>query len=665
MSTSGIVFSVNPILEGLNEKQIEAVTTTDGPVLVISGPGSGKTRALTHRIAYLLASGIEANSILAVTFTNKAAAEIRHRVGELLHAKKQTQVTPAIGTFHSIGLRILRREIESIGYGRYFTVLDVSDQLSLMKRVLATLELDPKRNHPGSLLGKISKLKTELVAAGDFTGTSFSEKILARVYLTYQNELTRMNALDFGDLIMLPVRIFRKHPEILEHYRKLWQYILVDEYQDTSHDQYTLIGQLAGGHRNLFCIGDDAQSIYLFRQADIRNILNFQKDYPEGKIILLEQNYRSTKIILAAAQAVISHNKAQIPKELWTDNGEGTLISVNETVSERHEAQHIIATLQSLGKQRYALSDCAVLYRTHAQSRAIEEGLVRAGVPYQIVGGIRFYERKEIKDLMAYLRLLRNPSDVISLGRIANIPLRGIGPATVERIVSAGRDDLVASITAVTADLRPSSRTAKALGGFHALMMQLRKQLDSKTVSKLIKAIIKETRYEDYLRTLKGEAYENADERIENINELLTVASKYDSAGSDGLTQFLEEVTLLQETDKVKAGERAVTLMTMHAAKGLEFPIVFIAGMEEGLFPHSRTIWAPDELEEERRLCYVAITRAKERLHISLAKWRTIYGSRNANIPSRFLGEIPEHLIEWERLDPEQLPAQSYIDYDE
>ncbi len=657
---------MNHILDGLNEKQIEAVTTTEGPVLVISGPGSGKTRALTHRIAYLLSSGIPANSILAVTFTNKAAAEIKQRVSVLLQTKSEKQKTmPAIGTFHSIGLRILRREIESIGYGRTFTILDIADQQALMKRVLASLELDPKRNTPGSLLGKISKLKTELVAAGDFTGTSFSDKILARVYLAYQNELTRMNAVDFGDLIMLPVRIFRKHPDILEHYRNLWRYIMVDEYQDTSHDQYSLISLLAAEHRNVFCIGDDAQSIYLFRQADIRNILNFQKDYPEGKIILLEQNYRSTKIILAAAQAVISHNKAQIPKELWTENGEGILIAVNETVSERHEAQHIISKLQVLRRQRYALSDCAILYRTHAQSRALEEGLVRAGIPYQIVGGIRFYERKEIKDLMAYLRLLSNPADIISLERIANVPLRGIGPATVERIVAAGRDDLVLSVASAASELNPTSKTAKALGGFHALMMNFRSLLEATTVSKLIKEIIKHTRYEDYLRTLKGEAYENAEERIENINELLTVATKYDSAGPAGLAQFLEEVTLLQETDKVKAGERAVTLMTMHAAKGLEFPIVFIAGMEEGLFPHSRTLWAPDELEEERRLCYVAITRAKEQLHISLAKWRTIYGSRTANIPSRFLGEIPEHLISWERLNLDNWSAQPDADYDD
>lgn len=651
---------VNPILDGLNDKQVQAVTATEGPVLVISGPGSGKTRCLTHRIAYLIASGVPTERILAVTFTNKAAGEIKHRVASLL----KTKALPTVGTFHALGLRILRRESESIGYGRNFTILDSSDQQALLKRVLASLELDPKRHTPGAMLGKISKLKTELVTPAAYAPASFNEKILARVYLAYQNELARMNAVDFGDLIMLPVRVFQKNPDILEHYRRLWQYILVDEYQDTSHDQYTLITLLAAGHRNLFCIGDDAQSIYLFRQADIRNILNFQKDYPEGKIILLEQNYRSTKTILAAAQAIIANNKAQIPKELWTDNDPGVPIAVTETISERHEAQHVLATLQKLRRQRYALSDCAVLYRTHAQSRALEEGFVRAGIPYQIVGGIRFYERKEIKDLMAYLRVVNNPGDIISLERIANVPARGIGPATVDRIIAEGRDDLMASIVLAAGNFSPTSRAAKALTEFHGLMQGLRAVATQTTVSGLIKDVIKRTRYEQYLLTLKGEAYENAQERIENINELLTVATKYDSAGAGGLAQFLEEVALLQETDKVKAGERAVTLMTMHAAKGLEFPVVFIAGMEEGLFPHSRTMFAPDELEEERRLCYVAITRAKEQLHITLAKWRTIYGSRQANIPSRFLGELPEHLVSWTKVDLDDWADTTEINYD-
>jgi ATP-dependent DNA helicase UvrD/PcrA len=668
---SDIVFSVQHILSGLNEKQVQAVTTTEGPVLVISGPGSGKTRCLTHRIAYLIASGVPAADILAITFTNKAAGEIKERTKILLSKDSSSKnsgrlsAKPTIGTFHALGLRILRREAAALGYNTHFTILDSSDQQALMKRVLNTLELDPKRHSPGSMLGKISKLKTELITPASYEPSSFHEKVLARVYLAYQNELARMNSVDFGDLIMLPVRIFQNHSDILERYRRLWRYILVDEYQDTSHDQYTLITMLAAGHRNLFCIGDDAQSIYLFRQADIRNILNFQKDYPEGAVILLEQNYRSTKTILAAAQAVIANNKAQIPKELWTDNDRGTPIVVTETLSERHEAQNIVATLQNLPRNHYTLSDCAVLYRTHAQSRALEEGLVRAGIPYQIIGGIRFYERKEVKDLLAYLRILNNPSDVISFERIANVPPRGMGPTTVERIVATGCDDCIESISTLGNTLNPTSKAATAFTAFHTLMTRLRDRAAQRTAAQLIADVTSAIRYEDYLRSLKGQAYENAEERIENVRELLTVAKKYDADGPAGLQRFLEEVSLLQDTDSPRghSGE-TVTLMTMHAAKGLEFPIVFIAGMEEGLFPHSRTMFEPNELEEERRLCYVAITRAKEQLHVTLAKWRTIYGSRQANIPSRFLSEIPEHLLTRKNIDPEEWPDTFSIDYD-
>jgi DNA helicase-2/ATP-dependent DNA helicase PcrA len=475
-----------------------------------------------------------------------------------------------------------------------------------------------------------------------------------------------MNAVDFGDLIMLTVRLFREHPETLARYQDLWRFILVDEYQDTSHDQYTLIGMLAAQHGNLFCIGDDAQSIYLFRQADIRNILNFQRDWPKGKVILLEQNYRSTKVILAAAQAVISNNKAQIPKELWTQNAEGDSIAVTETVNERHEAQHLIDTLRILQRQRYALSDCAVLYRTHAQSRALEEQLVRAGVPYRIVGGIRFYERREIKDLLAYARLLNNAVDIVSMERIANVPTRGIGAATVDRILAADAPDRISAVGLLASDYAPTSRTGKALSGLHATLVRLQRVASDKKPSELLKAIITSTKYEDYLRAQKGAAAESAEERIENVRELLTVAKKYDSAGPAGLGQFLEEVALLQDTDQLAVGEKAVTLMTMHAAKGLEFPVVFICGMEEGLFPHSRTVYAPHELEEERRLCYVALTRAKERLFVSLAKWRNIYGSRHANIPSRFLDEIPARLLSWQKLEPDGwYEREERIDYDD
>ena len=655
---------MNPILEGLNEKQVEAVTTTEGPVLVISGPGSGKTRALTHRIAYLLKSGIPANNILAVTFTNKAAAEIKERVHKLLGAKS---AQPALGTFHSVGLRILRVHGAKLGYGPNFTILDSSDQQALIRRILAQFELDPKRYTPGAMLGKIQKLKTELTSPQNYEGTGHTEKIVAKLYRAYQAQLEAMNSVDFGDLIMLPVRLFREHPEVLARYQDMWRYILVDEYQDTSHDQYTLIGMLAARHGNLFCIGDDAQSIYQFRQADIRNILNFQRDWPKGKVILLEQNYRSTKTILAAAQAVISNNKAQIAKDLWTHNASGDAITVTETVSERHEAQYLIDTLHTLQRQRYTLSDCAVLYRTHAQSRALEEQLVRAGVPYRIVGGIRFYERREIKDLLAYARLVNNPADVVSLGRIANVPARGIGPVTVDRILAVNAPDRISAIGVLSEDYPPTSRTGKSLSGLHGLLVRLQRTAEQKKTSEMVRAIIKLTNYEEYLRTQKTPDGPGAvEERIENMRELLTVAKKYDSAGPVGLGQFLEEVALLQDTDQLAAGDQAVTLMTMHAAKGLEFPIVFICGMEEGLFPHSRTIWAPHELEEERRLCYVAITRAKERLFVSLAKWRNIFGSRQANIPSRFLSEVPAHLLSWQKLEPEDwVDREERIDYDD
>lgn len=654
---------MNPILAGLNQKQVEAVTASDGPVLVISGPGSGKTRALTHRIAWLIANGTSPRSILAVTFTNKAAGEIKERVHALLsgEGKKGKGENPTIGTFHAIGLRILRREAELLGYGKNFTILDSSDQQALMKRVVLSLELDPKRHNPKALLGKVQKLKTELTAPDVFKpSANFNEKILARVYAGYQTQLVAMNALDFGDLIMLPVRLFREYPDTLARYQSWWRHILVDEYQDTSHDQYTLIKLLASQHRNVFCIGDDAQSIYQFRQADIRNILNFQKDYPDARIILLEQNYRSTKTILAAAQAIITNNESQIPKELWTENGAGELIAVHETVSERHEAQQVLAEIVRLKAKRYTLADCAVLYRTHAQSRALEEAFVRGGMPYRIVGGIRFYERREIKDILAYLRLLNNPADAVSLDRIANIPTRGIGPATLEPILAITGDRISALATEVQ-NHAPTSRIAKALTNFHILVTGLQKTASQKPLSQLVSAILTKTNYEEYLKTQKGEVAESAEERIENVRELLTVAKKYDAIGPEGLGKFLEEVALLQETDKLKEGEEAVTLMTIHAAKGLEFPVIFICGMEERLFPHSRTTFSSHDLEEERRLCYVAITRAKEKLFISLAKWRTIFGSRSMNIPSRFLSEIPAHLLAWSRYDDDTMDG---IDYD-
>ncbi len=654
---------MNSILDGLNAKQIEAVTTIEGPVLVISGPGSGKTRALTHRIAHLITSGIPASAILAVTFTNKASKEIRERVHKLLGTRASQ---PTLGTFHSLGLRIMRRHAEKLGYGTNFTILDSSDQQTLMRRIIADFELDPKRHTPGGMLSKVQKLKTDLIHYRDYSGTGYTEKIVARLYSAYQSKLEAMNAVDFGDLIMLPVRLFREHPDVLAQYQQQWKYLLVDEYQDTSHDQYTLIGMLAAQHGNLFCIGDDAQSIYLFRQADIRNILNFQRDWPKGKIILLEQNYRSTKTILAAAQAVISNNKSQIPKDLWTENGEGDAIAVTETVNERHEAQYLIETIRNLQKKRYTLSDVAVLYRTHAQSRALEEQLVREGVPYRIVGGIRFYERREVKDILAYARLLHNGADVVSMERIANVPTRGIGKTTVDKLMNIDAPDRIAAVGMLASEFPPTGRTGKALSGFHVMMVKLQRLAQTAKPSELLKEILKQTKYEEYLRSPKSIDAENVEDRIENVRELLTVAKKYDEAGPAGLGQLLEEVALLQDTDTLAAGDSAVTLMSMHAAKGLEFPVVFICGMEEGLFPHSRTIYSPHELEEERRLCYVAVTRAKEKLFVSMAKWRTIYGSRHANIPSRFLDEIPARLLAWHKLELEDIPdREERIYYDD
>jgi DNA helicase-2/ATP-dependent DNA helicase PcrA len=637
------------ITAGLNDKQLEAVQTPGGPVLVISGPGSGKTRALTHRIAWLIASGVPAERILAVTFTNKAAGEIKERVRALLGGRGNR---PTVGTFHAVGLRILRREAPLAGYGTNFTILDTADQLAVLKRVLSSLNIDPKRHAPGAVLARIQQLKTELTLPDEVRPSGFTERVVANAYGAYQAELQRMNGVDFGDLVMLPVRIFRSDAAVLARYQGLWQHVLVDEYQDTSRDQYTFINLLASKHRNLFVIGDDAQSIYRFRQADIRNILNFQRDWPDARVILLEQNYRSTKTILAAAQAVIAQNKAQFAKSLWTENAEGERIAVTECASERHEARHIVGLIRTLSRRRFRLADCAVLYRTHAQSRALEEQLVRSGVPYRIVGGIRFYERREIKDLLAYLRFINNPADLVSFERIANVPTRGIGESTLARIVAVPGSDIPSAVATVSRDPSTPRRASAALTGLNRLLETLRAHAASNHVRSLIGSVIDLTGYEMHLRSQRGETADSSQERWENVRELLTVARKFDREGPGGLPTFLEEVALVQDADSVGEGEQAVTLMTMHAAKGLEFPAVIIAGMEEGLFPHSRTVLNAHELEEERRLCYVAITRAKERLFITLARWRTIFGNRAANVPSRFLDEMPPQLMNFSRLEP-------------
>lgn len=658
------------IFKDLNTKQIEAIKIIDGPVLVISGPGSGKTRCLTHRVAYLLSQGISPNNILAVTFTNKAAGEMRERVMSLLDLEPSPQTYaasyaqqninfPLIGTFHSIGLRILRQEIPQLGYRRNFSVFDEDDQLALVKRVMGDSGIDPKSFNPKIILAKISELKTKLIFPENHEPKDYYSEIVSKIYSSYQRELKDHNAVDFDDLIVLPIKIFRQNPEALSKYQEWWRYILVDEYQDTSYDQYIFINLLAQKYRNLFAIGDDAQSIYQFRRADIRNILNYQKDYPEAKIILLEQNYRSTKNIITAAQRIISNNKNQIPKELWTDNNHGEKIIIAETVNERHEATFVISKIEDLSGQGYKIKDFAVLYRTHAQSRSLEEAFIMRGFPYQIVGGLKFYDRKEIKDMLAYLRLIVNPSDTLAIERIYNIPPRGIGKATVDKVRRGERSDIVASLSTALKDKAMPPRQLSAVSGFYELLTDIRKNAEDKKLASLIKYIIKKTKYEDYLKEFslaKQSDYENFEDRMENLKELLTVASKFEGlSGKEGAEKFLEEVTLLQQNDRIKSSSGdatgKITLMTIHASKGLEFPVIFIVGMEEGLFPHGRAIINPNELEEERRLCYVATTRAKEHLILTYTKFRNIFGSHSMNLPSRFIGEIPSNLVDYQLLD--------------
>ena len=658
-----ILAKMDKIFHGLNERQLEAVKTIDGPILVISGPGSGKTKCLTHRVAHLISTGIKPENILALTFTNRAAGEMRERVIRLLATINDKQFTinrtngssvksqmpnVTIGTFHSTGLKILRREINHLGYGNNFTIFDADDQVSLVKKIIAELELDPKRTNPNAVLSRISRLKTEFVEPNDASNDGFFETMVSNIYKRYQEELKRLNAVDFDDLIVLCVKIFRQNPEALERYQSTWKYILVDEYQDTSRDQYEFVSLLAKAAKNLFCIGDDSQAIYQFRRADIRNILNFQKDYPNAKVVMLEQNYRSTKSIITAASHLISNNKNQMPKELWTDNKEGEKILIKELLNERQEANFVVSTIRDAIRKGEKPNNMVVLYRTHAQSRAIEEAFISAGLPYHIVGGIKFYERKEIKDILAYLKFLTNPADIISFERICDTPPRGIGKSALDKILNKDQNNILNGLGKVVADTNIQTKQFSAIRTFKNLLEEMIKEADDSKLTGFIKYIIKSVEYEKYLK--EAWAPDNAEERMENLKELLTVAKKYDDAEScsEGIRKFLEEIVLLQDLDKIKNTDNKVTLMTTHASKGLEFPVVFVIGLEEGLFPHSKTLFYPDELEEERRLCYVAITRAKEKLILTFTKYRNIFGSIQTNLPSRFLGEIPAHLASFE-----------------
>ncbi|MCW3003412.1 MAG: family ATPase [Conexibacter sp.] len=637
------------LLEGLNEPQRAAVVAGDGPLLILAGAGSGKTRVLTHRIAYLIHTGrARAGEILAITFTNKAAAEMRERVGLLLgHSTRAMWVM----TFHSACARILRVEAERLGYTRQFTIYDASDSRRLVKRCLDQLDVDPKRFTPGSVQHQISDAKNKLRSAEDYAQMvgGYFEQTVADVYKLYERELVRMNAMDFDDLLFRMVNVLELFPEVRARYAATFRHVLVDEYQDTNHAQYRLLQLIAGEHRNLAVVGDDAQSVYSFRGADIRNILDFQDDLPDANVIKLEQNYRSTQTILSASNALIAHNRAQMHKTLWTDQGEGDPVVMRELEDEHAEARYVLGEVQRLVDEGVSLAEIACFYRTNAQSRVLEDALVRAEVPYQVIGGTKFYERAEVKDTMSYLTLLANPADAISFTRVANSPKRGIGQTSLSRVL-AHADNVGITVWEAADDPAgvPGLGTAavRSLTRFMSTMNGLRERVaDGVPMGDLLEAVLSET---GYLDALEAERTIEAQGRIENLGELVAVAREFDAvapADQDRLDVFLQQIALQSDTDTRKDDAGMVTLMTLHNAKGLEYPIVYMIGCEEGVFPHSRSI---DEgtLEEERRLCYVGMTRAMRSLTMTHARQRNVFGSRAYGLPSRFLAEIPPDLVD-------------------
>jgi DNA helicase-2/ATP-dependent DNA helicase PcrA len=640
---------VADLLEGLNEPQRAAVIAGDGPLLILAGAGSGKTRVLTHRVAYLVHTGrARAGEILAITFTNKAASEMRDRVGLLLgHSTRAMWVM----TFHSACARILRVEAERLGYTRQFTIYDASDSRRLVKRCLDQLDVDPKRFTPGSVAHQISDAKNKLRSAEDYAQMvgGYFEQTVAEAYKLYETELVRMNAMDFDDLLFRMVNVLELFPEVRARYSATFRHVLVDEYQDTNHAQYKLLQLIAGEHKNLAVVGDDAQSVYSFRGADIRNILDFQDDFPEANVIKLEQNYRSTQTILSASNALIAHNRAQMHKTLWTDQGEGDPVVIRELEDEHAEARYVLGEVQRLVDEGVSLAEIAVFYRTNAQSRVMEDALVRAEVPYQVIGGTKFYERMEVKDTMAYLTLLSNPADAISFTRVANSPKRGIGQTSLSRVL-AHAENMGITVWEAADDPEgvPGLGTAavRSFGRFMSTMNGLRERVaDSVPIGDLLEAVLSET---GYLDALEAERTIEAQGRIENLGELVAVAREFDAAApadQDRLDVFLQQTALQSDTDSRKDDAGMVTLMTLHNAKGLEYPIVYMIGCEEGVFPHSRSI---DEgtLEEERRLCYVGMTRAMRSLTMTHARQRSVFGSRAYGLPSRFLAEIPSDLVE-------------------
>jgi len=658
------------ILARLNEPQREAVTHIKGPLLILAGAGSGKTRVLAHRVAYLVALGFKPWQIVAVTFTNKAANEMRERIAGLIGEDQARDAT--IGTFHAICARILRREGTAVGLTRSFTIYDRADQVALLKQVLRQLDLDEKRFSPGGMLAWIGQRKDELadVATAKRQAANFYDETAARVYEAYQKQLVEDDAVDFDDLLNRVVDLFEQHPDVLAKYQNRWQQILVDEYQDTNRAQYLICRHLAAKHKNLAVVGDDDQSIYSWRGADLRNILDFEADYPDAHVVKLEQNYRSTQTILDAAHAVVSRNAGRKEKKLWTDRGAGTSITVFDAYNEYEEAEFVARQVERLsggaasgsmarlltrraddeeGGMRYG--DIAVGYRINAQSRVLEEAFMRFGIPYQLVGGTRFYERREVKDALAYVRLARNPADRVALERIVNVPARGIGDKTLEELrawAESHGTTLWGAVEAAGENANLATRSRASLAGFAAFMRPLMEMARSEPPSALFDAALERSGLKD---SINDGTDEGAD-RWANVTELRNHAAEFDEiAPPEGLARFLEEVALVTDQDTLEDRPDRVTLITLHAAKGLEFPVVFMVGLEEGLLPHRRALEDERELEEERRLAYVGMTRAKDRLYLIHAHHRSTWGVGSVSEPSRFLTELPDELLAAERED--------------
>jgi DNA helicase-2/ATP-dependent DNA helicase PcrA len=645
---------MNPLLQGMNERQAEAVQTTEGPLLIMAGAGSGKTRVLTHRIAYLIEEKmVNPWNILAITFTNKAAREMRERAIDL---NPRTQDT-LIATFHSMCVRILRRDADHIGYNRNFTIVDPGEQRTLMKRILKDLNVDPKKFTERTILGTISNSKNDLVTAESYAknANDLYTEIVAKAYKRYETELKRSESMDFDDLIMNTILLFDKNPDVLAYYQGKFQYIHVDEYQDTNHAQYQLVQLLARRFKNLCVVGDADQSIYGWRGADMQNILDFEQDYPEAKVVLLEENYRSTKTILQAANEVINNNKKRRPKKLWTQNADGENIIYHRSGDEREEANFVAGQINhELQENKRQYSDFAVLYRTNAQSRAIEEALLKSNIPYTMVGGTKFYSRKEIRDVVAYLNVIANVRDNISFERIVNEPKRGVGPKALETLRDFAAQQNV-SLLEASRDVTLSSLKGKAASELFNLahtLLNLADDVDQFTITELVEKVLDKTTYKKALEVQTTSL--EAQNRLENIEEFLTVTKSFDvkesenavegETGLDKLSRFLNDLSLVADTDSYDETSQ-VTLMTLHAAKGLEFPVVFLVGMEEGVFPLSRQAEDEDELEEERRLAYVGITRAEEVLYVTNASSRMLFGRSSYNQPSRFLREIDDDLL--------------------